>query len=59
MLLKLILYLIAAVFVIKILQYLTKNTPTNGKKYRNIANRKKPINVKDVKDAEFEEIEDK
>ena len=58
MLLKLILYLIAAVFIIKVLQYLTKKTP-NRKKHSNIGNRNKPINVKDVKDAEFEEIEDK
>tara|TARA_Y100000996_G_scaffold280063_1_gene220934 strand:+ start:4596 stop:4769 length:174 start_codon:yes stop_codon:yes gene_type:complete len=57
MLLKLVSFLVAALFLIKIFQFLLK-MQSNSKK-TNIYSKKKNINIDDFKDAEFEEIDDK
>ena len=57
MLLKLVSFLVATLFLIKIFQFLSKRQ-SNSKK-TNIYSKKKNINVDDFKDAEFEEIDDK
>ena len=57
-LVRLILILIAAIFLIRVFQYLLKNI-SKQKKYNNVDGRGKSVNIKDAKDAEFEEIEDK
>ena len=57
MLLKLVSFLVAALFLIKIFQILLKRQ-SNSKK-TNIYSKKKNININDFKDAEFEEIDDK
>tara|TARA_B100000686_G_C16399168_1_gene766379 strand:+ start:371 stop:550 length:180 start_codon:yes stop_codon:yes gene_type:complete len=57
-LLRLILFLIAAIFLIKFFQYLLKSG-SKQKKYNHASSKRKSVNIKDAKDAEFEEIEDK
>ena len=57
MLLKLVSFLVAALFLIKIFQFLLK-MQSNSKK-TNIYSKKKNINIDNFKDAEFEEIDDK
>ena len=57
MLLKLVSFFVASLFLIKFFQFLSKNQ-FNSKK-TNIRSKKKNINVEDFKDAEFEEIDDK
>tara|TARA_Y100001970_G_scaffold290375_1_gene423912 strand:+ start:4539 stop:4715 length:177 start_codon:yes stop_codon:yes gene_type:complete len=57
MLIRLILSLIAAIFIIKFFQYLLKNS-SKQKKYNDVVSKQKKVNMKDVRDAEFEEIED-
>ena len=57
MLLKLVSFFVASLFLIKFFQFLSKNQ-FNSKK-TNIRSKKKNINIEDFKDAEFEEIDDK
>ena len=57
MLIKLVLYLVAALFLIKIFQFLSKRK-SNLKK-TNSHSKNKNFNVRDFKDAEFEDIDNK
>ncbi len=56
-LVRLILILIAVIFLIRFFQYLL-NSVSKQKKYNNVRVTKS-VNIKNAKDAEFEEIEDK
>ena len=57
MLIKLVLYLVAALFLIKIFQFLSRRKP-NLKK-TNSHSKNKNFNVRDFKDVEFEDIDNK